>query len=306
MRRGLLLAGLAALLSGVSVFVNSYGVKAFGDATIYTTAKNTIAGMLLVGVVVAGRRGRLRTIAPIGRGQVAGLAAIAVVGGSVPFVLFFEGLSRVHSGAAQAQFINKTLVVWVALLAVVALRERVGVVQAAAVGVLVVGQAVLSGGRSGLAQTSWGSGQWLILGATLLWAVEVVLSKALLRQMTSWTVAVARMAAGSLLLITWVTLTGRLPELTRLDANQWKWVLITGALLAAYVGTWLAALALAPAVSVTAVLVAAVPVTAVLQAIAAHGSLAAQLDGLALVTAGAALATAAALRGRGRRTHVPA
>ena len=38
-RAGLLLAGGAALISGVAVFVNGYGVKAVGNATVYTTAQ---------------------------------------------------------------------------------------------------------------------------------------------------------------------------------------------------------------------------------------------------------------------------
>ena len=50
---------------------------------------------------------------------------VGVIGGSVPFVLFFEGLARAE--ATQASFIQKTLVIWVALLAVPLLRERFGV-----------------------------------------------------------------------------------------------------------------------------------------------------------------------------------
>ena len=53
-----------------------------------------------------------------------GCSRVAVVGGSVPFVLFFEGLARAE--ATQAAFIQKTLVVWVALLAVPLLHERLG------------------------------------------------------------------------------------------------------------------------------------------------------------------------------------
>ena len=54
-----------------------------------------------------------------------------MIGGSVPFVLFFEGLARAE--ATQAAFIQKTLVVWVALLAVPLLRERFGVPHALAI-----------------------------------------------------------------------------------------------------------------------------------------------------------------------------
>ena len=58
----------------------------------------------------------------MGRGQWGALAAIGVIGGSVPFVLFFEGLSSATS--PQAAFLHKTLVLWVAVLAVVFLGER--------------------------------------------------------------------------------------------------------------------------------------------------------------------------------------
>jgi drug/metabolite transporter (DMT)-like permease len=297
MNKGLLLALSAAMISGVSVFVNSYGVKAFGDATAYTTAKNTIAAAVLLAICgLAGARGHKVVAAPRQRSRLAGLAAIAVVGGSVPFVLFFEGLAHATSGPAQAQFINKTLVVWVALLAVSVLGERLGALQLGAVALLVVGQAVLSGGLGTAFSPHLGRGEAMIFAATLLWAVEVVLAKVLLRDLSSWTVALARMVLGSAVLIGWVLLTGRGSRLVDMDAAQWRWVLLTGVLLAGYVATWLAALALAPAVNVTAMLVAAVPVTVLLQAVVQHTAL--QTNGLGLVVAGCVLVAAAMMSRR--------
>ena len=38
-RTGILLALATALISGFSVFLNSYGVKAFGNPTAYTTGE---------------------------------------------------------------------------------------------------------------------------------------------------------------------------------------------------------------------------------------------------------------------------
>jgi drug/metabolite transporter (DMT)-like permease len=297
MNKGLLLALSAAMISGVSVFVNSYGVKAFGDATAYTTAKNTIAAAVLLAICgLAGARGHKVVAAPRQRSRLAGLAAIAVVGGSVPFVLFFEGLAHATSGPAQAQFINKTLVVWVALFAVSVLGERLGALQLGAVALLVVGQAVLSGGLGTAFSPHLGRGEAMIFAATLLWAVEVVLAKVLLRDLSSWTVALARMVLGSAVLIGWVLLTGRGSRLVDMDAAQWRWVLLTGVLLAGYVATWLAALALAPAVNVTAMLVAAVPVTVLLQAVVQHTAL--QTNGLGLVLAGCVLVAAMMSRRR--------
>ena len=55
-------AFVAAIVSGVSVFVNSKGVSHFDDATVYTTAKNAIAGALLVvlALPLLAARGALR------------------------------------------------------------------------------------------------------------------------------------------------------------------------------------------------------------------------------------------------------
>ena len=45
-------AFVAAVISGVAVFVNSKGVSHFEDATVYTTAKNAIAGGLLLALAL--------------------------------------------------------------------------------------------------------------------------------------------------------------------------------------------------------------------------------------------------------------
>ena len=60
----------------------------------------------------------------------------------MPFILFFTGLAQ--ASAPSAAFIHKTLFVWVALLAVPFLGERLGWLQLAALGVLLAGQALVA------------------------------------------------------------------------------------------------------------------------------------------------------------------
>lgn len=290
-RAGILLALVTATISGFSVFLNADAVRAFGDATAYTTAKNVVAALVLLTLVGAGSRTGARLTRPRTRGQWAGLTAIGLVGGSVPFVLFFEGLSRASS--AQAAFLHKTLLVWVAVLAVVFLGERLSGVHLLAIGLLVVGQIGLVGGVGG-----FGTPEAMILAATVLWSVEVVVAKRLLAAVSSWTVGVARMGLGSLALLAWVAVRGDSGLLTSMTAEQLGWVLLTGVLLAGYVGTWFAALQRAPAVDVTAVLVLAAPVTAGLNAVANGVPLAPQLDWLLVLLAGVALAVWASRRTR--------
>ena|SRR5690242_18482799 len=278
--RGIGLAFVTALISGVSIYVNGRAVKHFGDATVYTTAKNAVAGGLLLALALVPIGPRV--VVPPGRRQRAGLAVIAVVGGSVPFVLFFEGLARAH--ATQAAFIQKTLVVWVALLAVPILRERFRIPHALAIGLLIAGQAWLAGH---LGTVAFGTGEAMILAATLLWAVEVVVAKRLLGSISARALGAARMALGTVLLLGWLAVSHKLDTLVRLDAGQWRWALVTGLLLTAYVGTWFAALARAQAVDVTAVLVFGAFVTALLSGAVDGASFSAV--GAGLVVAGSAL-----------------
>lgn len=289
-RAGVLLALATAGLSGVAVFLNASGVRAFGDATVYTTAKNAVAALVLAAVVALGRPLGARLTRPTSGRQWVGLLAVGVIGGSLPFVLFFEGLARATS--TQAAFLHKTLVLWVALLAIVLLRERLGIWHWLAIALLVLGQAGLAGGVT----TGLGGGEGMILAATLLWAVEVTVAKRLLHALSSWTLGCARMGLGSVALIAWVLVQGDGAALVSLSAQQWQWVLLTGAILAGYVGTWFAALARAQAVDVTAVLVLAAPITAVIDAVVNGRALAPQAGWLAVLLVGGGLVTWVAWR----------
>ena len=290
---GVAIAFGAAVISGVAVFTNSYGVKSFGDPTIYTTAKNLVAAVVLVVMLAAATRVRPGegVTRPRGARQWTALVAVGIIGGSVPFVLFFEGLARATS--VQAAFLQKTLVVWVALLAVPFLHERIRPVHVAAIGLLVWGQAVLGGG---VRELGFGSGEAMILGATLLWSVEVVLAKRLFASLSALTVGTARMAIGAVVLVAWTLATKPMSVLTSIGPGQWSWALLTGLILAAYVATWYSALARARAIDVTAVLVFGAFVTALLQAAVQGVPLGPQTLGLVLVVVGTVVVAALALR----------
>lgn len=294
-RTGILLALATAAVSGLSVFVNGYGVKAFDDATVYTTAKNLVATAVLLGVVGVGSGRGTRLTPPRSRRQWTALAMVGVIGGSVPFVLFFEGLSRASS--PQAAFIHKTLVLWVALLALPLLKERLQWGHWVAIALLVVGQVGLAGGLP----ADFGAAGLMILAATLLWSVEVVLAKYLLAGVSSWTVGVARMGLGSAVLVAWLAVRGEAGALRTLSQEQIGWVLLTGGLLACYVATWFAALARAQAVDVTAVLVLAAPVTAGLGAAVNGTALAPYASWLGVLLLGGLAALWLGWRGTPRR-----
>lgn len=298
-RRGILLAAVTAVVSGVAVYVNGIGVRAVGDATLYTTMKNLVAALVLL--AVAGGLARARAAAAPadarGDGRRRWAPVVALLGGSIPFVLFFEGLARADS--VDAAFLHKTLIIWVALLAGPVLGERLAGRHVVALALLLVGWLGLAGGVPSI---GWGAGEAMILAATLLWAVEVVVARRLLATVEWSALAAWRMGGGVVLLVGWTLVTGRADALLGAGAVAWGWALLTGLLLSAYVGTWYAALQHAPALDVTAVLVAAAVLTALLGAVLDGAAIAADLPWLGLLGAGAAVAAAAGWRARAPAT----
>src|SRR3989344_2884349 len=90
--KGFKLALATAAFSGVAVFLNSLTVKAVGDALVFTTVKN-----LGVAVIVAGILLRRRVDWGEAKNQWRRLTVIAIIGGSLPFYLFFKGLTLTNA-----------------------------------------------------------------------------------------------------------------------------------------------------------------------------------------------------------------
>ena len=289
LRRGALLALVTAVVSGVAIYLNAFAVKQVPDPAVYTTLKNGVAAVALLGLLAASGGGSVRALRPR---QWAGLAFLGLVGGSVPFLLFFTGLAQ--ASAPSAAFIHKTLFVWVALLAVPLLGERLGWAQIGGLGALLVAL-LLVAPPTGVA---WGTGETLIAAATLLWAAEVIVARRLLAGIGSSVAAAGRMGFGLAILVGYLVVTGRLGSIAALDAVGWAWVLVTGLLLTAYVATWYAALRLAPASLVTSVLAGGAVVTAGLQALGSAQPLApAGMIGYGLMLAAVGTLVAVGIRG---------
>ena len=287
-RWGIGMAFVTSVISGFAVFLNSYGVTSWAGSGVssatYTTAKNLMAALVLGGLLfVMSRKGSEDGFTrPSTRSQWLGLAVIGLIGGSVPFLLFFEGLARATS--TQAAFIHKTLLIWVVALAVPLLKERFSFVHVGALSLLVWGLVSLAGGITDLAL---GSGELMVLAATLMWSVEVIVAKRLLANLSPLTLGTARMSLGVVVLLAYGIVSGAFAGLGQLGWSQWSWAVLTGLVLTGYVATWYSGLARAQAIDVTAVLVFGAVVTAALQSGIRGADLASQRLGLILVTLGA-------------------
>jgi drug/metabolite transporter (DMT)-like permease len=279
-RQGVLWALGTTLISGISVYVNKFGVAQVSDPYLYTTLKNSVVALSFLaalGLMIGSWR-ELRTFTSR---QWAGWLGLGLIGGGVPFLLFFGGLAA--ASAPSAALIHKTLFLWVALLAVPLLGEKLGWWQVAGLGILAVGQFLLRPPSA----WGWGGGETLILIATILWAVETVLAKKMLVGMSAHTAALGRMGIGALVMWLFLNFTGRGGAALALTGTQWFWVLITSAFLLGYVWTWYIALKAAPAVLVTSILTLSAIITIILAALfESEGTTSMQVMGMALLVLG--------------------
>ncbi|NIT03672.1 EamA family transporter [Candidatus Saccharibacteria bacterium] len=254
-KRGTLLVLSTAFISGFSIFANKFGVSGF-DPYLFAWLKNASVAFLLGALLLgSGNIGKLKALNVKQWGL---LALIGLVGGSIPFLLFFKGLSL--TSAASASFIHKTMFVYVAFLAAVFLGEKLNA------RVLAAGLALLLGNVLFLKvlRLSLGTGDVLVFLATLLWAVENVISKYALRELASSVVAFGRMAFGSVFILSFLLFGGYLNGIADLTTAHWVWVLVTSAFLFGYVSTWYAGLKHVKATVATSVLLLGGPVTAFL------------------------------------------
>lgn len=281
-RSATIFALATAAISGTNNFLAKIAVTAVKDPIVFTTLKNAIVALVLVGIIIGLKR--WKEVAGLTKGQIVRLCIIGVVGGAVPFALFFTGLAQ--TSAISASLIHKTLFVWVAVLALPFLRERFSFNQWVGVAALFVANLGI-GGFSGF---SFNAGEFMILCATLLWAVENIVAKIVLKDVSVAVVAAARMTIGSFLLLALIAWQGNISMASGLSATQWGWTLLTSLLLSGYVLCWYSALKRAPATYVAALLVPATLVTNALSAVfITHALSGAQIANMLLFMMGAGL-----------------
>ncbi len=255
MKRGILLVFLTAIISGFSIFINQFGVSVI-NPYIFTGLKNIMVAVLFCCLLLAMKDWRL--LKNLSKKHWLLLVAIGLVGGSIPFLLFFKGLSL--TAAAQGSFIHKTMFIYVMVLAFVFLKEKISK------GLLFGGLLLLLGNVFLLKfiPHNLGKGDFLILLATLFWAIENVISKYALKKLSSRIVIWARMFFGSIFILIFLAFTGQLHLVTTLHINQVSWMIITSILLFGYVITWYSGLKHIPVSLATIILLLGSPITTLL------------------------------------------
>lgn len=255
---GYLFAALAAVVSGFSVYINSLGVHIYKDATLYTTLKNGVTGLvLLIALLVTARR--IEEYRRLDARTWGWLVALAITGGSVPYVLFFNGLQR--SNATTGAFLNHLQFVLVGLFAALFLKERIRPAMWAGFAVLLVGATL----GLNLGQLRWSDGSAMILASSVLFAADFVIAKHLLRGLSTRAVMTAKMTLGSLMLVAYSGVTGHLRAIATLTPVQVEWVIAVGLILLVFTVCTFVAIRHALVSAVIAIGMAAPIVTTLLQ-----------------------------------------
>ncbi|MFH0818546.1 MAG: DMT family transporter [Patescibacteria group bacterium] len=256
--KGILLVLSTTIISGVSIFVNQYGVKVV-NPYIFTGLKNVVVAVLLLGIILLLKE--FNNIKQLNIRNWLWLAIIGLVGGSVPFLMFFKGLSL--STGPEASYIHKFMFVIIAILAPIFLKEKVKWHYLMGLGFLFFGSILLFKINSGF---SLSNGNLLIIGATFLWAIENVISKhAINNKISPLIVAWGRMGFGSLFIVLFWVFSNQLSSLATINVGQISWVYLTAVLLFGYVISWYVGLKYIPLTYAVAILALGAPITSLLQ-----------------------------------------
>ena len=243
-----------AIISGVSIYMNKYAVKGI-DSDIFTFSKNILVAIFLFSLIVLTTK--TKEIFSLKKQDWLKLILVGFIGGSVPFLLYFKGLQI--TTATNASLIHKSMFLFVTLFAFFFLKEKLNRKVIFAVLLLFIGNVLLIKPKIGL-----NNGEILILAATILWAIENIISKQILKDLSGNVVAFGRMFFGSLFLLAYLLVVDKTQTIFNLSVHQTYWILITSGMLLLYVLTWYNGLKHTDVSIATAILLLGSPITALL------------------------------------------
>ncbi len=231
---GSLLAILTAIISGVSIIANKFFVATI-DPFLFTAIRALFIGLVFFIICFYSNKFSFKGFNSVSWKY---LLAIGIIGGGLAFLLFFSGLKLTTGG--RAAFLHKTLPFFTFGLAYFFLKEKVKkylpYLLAMFIGIIFIVFTKIN-------PTEFFSnpqlGDLLILGATFLWAIEITISKkAMNKGESNWIISFSRMFIGAIVLFGVIGIFGKFNLLLQLNSAQIIKIIISTALLFAYVFCW--------------------------------------------------------------------
>ncbi|MEI7603561.1 MAG: DMT family transporter [bacterium] len=246
----------ATIISGFSVFINGYAITNI-NPVLFTCLKNISVGLAILLIIFAFKKTKLTFTES--KSEYIKLLIISVIGGSIPFILFFKGLALTN--ASNGAFIQKTMFVISAILAIKFLKEKINWNYYLAGILILIGNVIA---LKFLPPLVFGWGDLMILGATILWAFENTLSKYVLKNISANTVILFRMFGGGLIILAYSFISGDFFAISKLNGTGIFWIFITSFILLTYVMTWYSGLKTVKLSTASIILVLASPITTLL------------------------------------------
>lgn len=232
---GTLLAVLAAVVSGFSIIINKIFIVDL-DPTIFTAIRALFIGIvcLIISSVECGFKYK-----KFKKVSWKYLIAIGLIGGSIPFLLFFTGLKLTTGG--RAAFLQKTLPIYVIVFAFLFLKEKITKKQVFALIAMFIGLIILTSSQIGysILWSNPAKGDLLIILATVLWAFESIIVKhTMIKKESVFVVTFARMFFGAMILFAIAFLWDKVYLLYQLTPTQIFNIYISTIVLFYYVFLW--------------------------------------------------------------------
>ncbi len=251
-----------AIISGVSIFVNQFGVKVI-NSDIFTGLKNFVVAAILFCFIFWFKE--WKNLARLKIKEWGTLVLIGLIGGSIPFLLFFKGLAL--TGGGTTSFIHKSMFIYVIVLAALFLKEKINKNLVIGALLLMLGNAMLLKIFGGF---KFSYGELLVLFATLFWAVEQVISKKALENISPKVLAWGRMFFGFLFIFIFWAATGQIKLISGMGTAELSWVWITAVFLLGYVLTWYSGLKYIKVSTAACILSLGAPITSLLEMAQKH------------------------------------
>lgn len=255
--KGFILVFMTAMISGFSIFLNKFGV-AMTNPYLFAGMKNVVVGIFLLGFILLYDK---KIIQSLKSKQWLLLVFIGLIGGAIPFLLFFKGLSI--TVAVKAGLLHKSMFIVLAALSWVLYKAKVSKMISIGLLGLIIGNIIYLNIRS----FTFNWGDVLIIEAVLFWAMEIILAKKLLQDLPARVVAGGRMIFGSIFIWLFLLFTNQAVLVLDMTLQQFAWIGITAVLLFTYVITFYSGLKYISAVQATSILALGAPITGVLSAL---------------------------------------
>ena len=232
---GTVLAILTAVVSGFSIIANKIFIVDL-DPVVFTSVRALFIGIIFFIISSINCKFNYKKFKKVSWKY---LIFIGLIGGAIAFLFFFTGLKLTTGG--RAAFLQKTLPIYVTILAFLFLKEKITKKQIYALIIMIIGLILLVSSEVSPSMF-WSNpplGDILVIIATILWAFENIIAKHVMKKEESnFVVTFARMFFGAMFLFAIAILWDKLYLLSYLEPHQIFSIILSTILLTYYVLLW--------------------------------------------------------------------